>query len=122
MIQQARLTVRSRDIERSIAFYRDKLGFTLKRRFGERFADLVGPGVSILIHEKLENQPERIPSGILSIGLQVSDIDAARRLLEERGVVFEGETVEIDALKIAFTSDPDGVPLYIVESDWFRNP
>lgn len=120
MFERARLTIRVSNMHRSIEFYRDKLGMRLTERYGERFAELEAPGVTLLLHEKFEEQPDRIPSGLIGVGLQVSDIDAARRDFESRGILFEGETVEIEAMKIAFFSDPDGVPVYIVESDWFR--
>jgi catechol 2,3-dioxygenase-like lactoylglutathione lyase family enzyme len=121
MFERARLTVRVSNMDRSIAFYAGKLGMKLGARFGERFAELEAPGITLLLHEKFEQQPDRTPSGVLSLSLQVADIDAARRDFEARGVVFEGETVETDSLKIAFTSDPDGVPVFLVESDWFRD-
>jgi catechol 2,3-dioxygenase-like lactoylglutathione lyase family enzyme len=120
MYQRARFTIRVASIDRSINWYVGKLGFELVARYGTRFAELDAPGLTLLLHEKFATQPDTVPAGTISLGLQVPDVDAARRDLESRGVLFEGETVEVDELKIAFTSDPDGVPVYIAQSSVFR--
>lgn len=122
MYERARFTIRVASVGRSIDWYTGKLGFELVGRYGERFAELDAPGLTLLLHEKLEAQPDKVPSGMISLGLQVADIGASRRELEARGVYFEGETVELDGLKIAFTSDPDGVPVYIAESSLIKRP
>jgi catechol 2,3-dioxygenase-like lactoylglutathione lyase family enzyme len=120
MYERVRNTIRVASLERSIDWYTGKLGFTLVGRYGERFAELDAPGMTLLLHEKFDAQPDKVPSGLISLGLHVADIETARRELESRGVYFEGETVDLDGLKIAFTSDPDGVPVYLAESSFIK--
>lgn len=119
MDRVARMTIRVMDLGRSVNFYTRKLGFRLAGTPGERFALLEGMGLTILLHRKFEQQPDRSQSGTISIGIQVDDVNATRAELESRGVLFEGETVEADGMKIAFTSDPDDVPIFIVETSAF---
>jgi len=121
MYERVRNTIRVASLERSVDWYTGKLGFTLVARYGDRFAELDAPGMTLLLHEKFDAQPDKVPSGLISLGLHVADVDAARRELEARGVYFEGETVDLDGLKIAFTSDPDGVPIHLAEASFIKN-
>ena len=47
----------------------------------------------------------------------VSDIERARKILEDRGAKFDGDTIEIpDMVKLATFYDPDGNPLMRFQS------
>jgi len=101
-----------RDLERSIAFYRDGLGLTLKGRSGE-FAFLDGGGVTVGLRQLLgRTAPGEGPS--VEVVFAVDDIDAAHRALDRRGVEFrvEPRIVAGDQLAADFR-DPDGHVLSI---------
>ena len=48
-----------------------------------------------------------------AIGLRVDDMERARTTLEERGVEFNGETLDTGVCHMAFFSDPDGNSLML---------
>jgi predicted enzyme related to lactoylglutathione lyase len=47
------------------------------------------------------------------IALHVEDVPAARKLLEERGVAFQGEIFDTSVCHMAFFADPDGNALML---------
>lgn len=108
--------MRVADLDRSITFYRDVLGLRLKLRndalHWAKF-DTGIKGVTIGVGEG----PEVKGSGSVSINLGVDDIEAARALLESRGVTFKGDTITIpDVVKLADLSDPDGNRIRLAQS------
>ena len=50
------------------------------------------------------------PAGV---ALRVADVDAARAELEEKGIVFDGDTVQTKVCRMAFFKDPDGNALLL---------
>jgi predicted enzyme related to lactoylglutathione lyase len=110
------------DVDRAKAFYADKVGFTVDvdHRAGEEFriVQLTPPGsaCSITIMRNTE-----APGSVQGLHLVVSDIDAARDVLVERGVdvseIFHFEATgqmpgpdpeRADYGSFASFSDPDG--------------
>jgi catechol 2,3-dioxygenase-like lactoylglutathione lyase family enzyme len=102
------------DIDRSIAFYRDQVGFALDhdtRNEHMHVAQLTptGSGCSIVIGD-LPSQNEMTPGSIRGLQLCVADAVAARQELLDRGV----EASEItsfgdeDGSTFFGFSDPDG--------------
>jgi catechol 2,3-dioxygenase-like lactoylglutathione lyase family enzyme len=81
------IVVPTSDVDRAKAFYIDRVGFDLivDHRAGEDFrvVQLVPPGSHCAI--AVMKQPERAGS-LLGLHLIVTDIDAARAELDERGV------------------------------------
>ncbi|MET0713056.1 MAG: VOC family protein [Jiangellaceae bacterium] len=110
------------DIDRAKAFYSDQLGFNVDHdtRIGDgnRVVQLTPPGsgCSVVIGEGVV--PEMPPGLLKGLQLVVSDINAARAQLVERGVdVSEiqvlGENPSptgnaLDNVGFVFFSDPDG--------------
>ena len=103
------------DLERSIAWYRDLLGFELIYKLDEMgWCELRTPwqGISIGI-----GQSEEPKVGGTTPVFGVEDIEAARGHLESNGVRFDGETQVIpDMVKLATFYDPDGNPWMLAES------
>lgn len=96
------------DLDRSIRFYTDVLRFTLtERRDDLRFAHLETNVPGLQIGLNAIEDPKGTGSAVLNIG--VTDVAAARLTLEQRGVVFRGETVVIPGkVALAPFADPDG--------------
>ncbi len=78
------------DIDRSVAFYRDQVGFHLDHDTTNEFMHVVqltptGSGCSIVFGD-LPTQREMTPGSIRGLQLCVGDAEAARAELIERGV------------------------------------
>jgi catechol 2,3-dioxygenase-like lactoylglutathione lyase family enzyme len=102
------------DIDRSIAFYRDQVGFALDhdtRNEHMHVAQLtpIGSGCSIVIGD-LPSQNEMSPGSLRGLQLCVADAAAARQELLDRGV--EASDImsfgEADGSTFFGFSDPDG--------------
>lgn len=98
------------DVDRAKSFYTEKAGFDedvdVTVGDGIRFVQLTPPGspASIAIGTGLT---EMEPGSVQGLQLVVSDIDAAREELLERGVEV-GEVQYFDWGSFVFFSDPDG--------------
>jgi len=98
------------DVDRALAFYRDKLGFHLDvdQRVDEnlRFVQLTPPGsaCSISIGEGLT---DATPGSMRGLQIVVDDAQAAHDELAERGVAV-GDVREFPWGWFVFFSDPDG--------------
>lgn len=96
------------DLDASIGFYRDVLGWTLEARVDELRWARIRPDRSDVIIGIGESR-KGAGSGTLTLNFGVIDIDRARATLESRGVVFEGETITIPGVvRLATFRDPDG--------------
>lgn len=102
------------DLGAAIAFYRDKVGFHLDHHTTNEHMDVAqltppGSGCSIVVGT-LPSQQEMAPGSMKGLQLVVSDAEAARRQLTERGVACSEITVfdERDGGTFFGFSDPDG--------------
>jgi len=102
------------DLGAAIAFYRDKVGFHLDHHTTNEHMDVAqltppGSGCSIVVGT-LPSQQEMAPGSMKGLQLVVSDAEAARRQLTERGVECSEITVfdERDGGTFFGFSDPDG--------------
>jgi catechol 2,3-dioxygenase-like lactoylglutathione lyase family enzyme len=102
------------DVDASIAFYRDKVGFDLDydtRTPDMHFAQLTphGSGCSIVFGD-LASQREMAPGSMRGLQLVVADAQAARQELLERGI--EASEIRVidprDGGTLFGFSDPDG--------------
>ncbi len=98
------------DIDRTVSFYVDKLGFTENWRFdenGKAFVVQVGRDGCELI---FSNQwPAKNGTGRIFLSLDFDVLEAARKDMEARGVaVREGSW----GYRCAIVDDPDGNQLY----------
>lgn len=115
------VTVPVSDVDRAKTFYAEKAGFAvdLDTRIGDgsRLVQLTPPGSACSIHLSIGN-PNVPPGGMEGFVLVVSDIEAARSELAERGVEagpiqhYEGAELVDGRGKgwnsFVFFSDPDG--------------
>lgn len=116
------------DLDRSIEFYRDKLGFALVRTFeradGASVADL-SKDPSQIGEIQLISYPEKLPPdkrepkhlGLEHIGLLVDDLDDTCKELKAKGVtefITEPTPPRPDWPRIARFLDPDGVMVELI--------
>ncbi|MBL8233998.1 MAG: VOC family protein [Bryobacterales bacterium] len=99
------------DLDRSVRFYTDTLGFKLtERRDDLGFVHLeagIG-GLEIGLSKASAERPPVAGSTVLNFGVK-GDIEKARKILESRGVKFLGPTQVIPGkVKLASFRDPDG--------------
>ncbi len=109
------LSIPVKDLDASLAWFTDKLGFAELFRAPEAgWAEVGTPaeGVSIGLNE---GGDARGPGTTPVLG--VRDIHAARSELEAKGVSFEGDTTEIPGMvRLATFTDPDGNRYMLAQS------
>ncbi len=132
------------DLERSITFYRDLIGLTVRERdvmtgvqletmtgvVGSRvlLADLdFGNGLTLELMQYLVPaggavHPRPADAGHTHVGIEVKDIDAVYRRLLDAGAVVRGEpSALVDAgpywtgAKVVHVLDPDGITVELVQ-------
>ena len=100
------------DVERSLAFYRDQVGFTLDHDIepgnGMRVIQLTPPGsaCSIVFGVGL-GDPSVAAGSVRGVHLVVDDVAAARSDLTDRGVQVS-DVQAMGGVKYAYFADPDG--------------
>ena len=110
------IQLRVGNLDRSIDFYTNVLGFELSHRNDDlAWAKVRPPGGRVVIG--LGAGSEVKGSGTLSLNFSVRNIAETRTRLEARGVVFKGETMTIEGVvKLADFEDPDGNRIRLAES------
>jgi catechol 2,3-dioxygenase-like lactoylglutathione lyase family enzyme len=108
------------DLERSIRFYTETLGFRVSERRDDLGFVHIDPGVAGLQIGLSAGGTGAAPDAgtvTLNFGVQ-GDVEAARRTLEAKGVVFRGPTVVIPGkVRLAEFRDPDGYRLRLAGED-----
>jgi catechol 2,3-dioxygenase len=113
-IRVGHVVLKVRDLDRSLAFYRDLIGFRVSSEMSNVMIFLTATGES---HHDLallrvgDSAPSPLPSavGLYHVAIQLADweaIRAAHRLLAERGLL-KG-TADHGVTKSLYTVDPDG--------------
>jgi catechol 2,3-dioxygenase-like lactoylglutathione lyase family enzyme len=108
------ISVNVSDLDRSIAWWRETLGFEptyVMKEYGwcELATSIEGVGLGL-------GQVEEVKVGATTPTFGVSDIEAARGHMESRGVKFDGDTYEIEGqVKLCTFYDPDGNPFMLAE-------
>jgi catechol 2,3-dioxygenase-like lactoylglutathione lyase family enzyme len=97
-----------RDVDASVAFYTEKLGFTLCGRFGA-FAFVDMNGTMLALSGGLAEARPRAGGEPVEIVLAVDGVRRAYERLRGRGVIFMNEPHSIDGTNdVANFEDPDG--------------
>ncbi len=104
------------NLDESIAWFKDMLGFELAFRVDEAgWAELSSPSADVTVGLGV-NEAVQQGGGTTPV-FGVEDIAAARGDLEGKGVRFDGDTVEIPGMvKLATFYDPDGNAYMFAES------
>ena len=114
---EGQVTLMVPDMAEAIRFYTESLGLRLKARYGDEFAVLEAPGLTIGLHPQPAASPLQSPA--ISIGLGVESVEVAMESLTARGIHFSGPIVEDPPIRVVHFKGPGAVPLYLVEqSEW----
>jgi catechol 2,3-dioxygenase-like lactoylglutathione lyase family enzyme len=113
-IKDSNLTIMVRSMDKSIEFY-TSLGLQVTNRYGNHYAQLAAPGITIGLHPATEESGRS--SGTTSIGFTTDDFDGARTLLESMSVNIASR--EEEAGKFLHFSDPDGTALYFMKPNLY---
>jgi catechol 2,3-dioxygenase-like lactoylglutathione lyase family enzyme len=108
---EANVTVMVEDIDRALSFYTGVLGLTPGARDGDYFAEVRGPGLTVVLHPRRAGVAAR--TSHVSLGLRVDRIAEAAAHLRRFGVPFREE--ENVANRFLHFRDPDGTALYVMQ-------
>src|SRR5215217_3194177 len=99
-------------MDAAVGFYTDLLGLTLVTRYGNEWAELDAGPIRLGLHGSGEATVPRAGTVVF----RVSDLDATKARLEERGVSFGGHLGEVQGVgRYASFNDPDGNALQLFE-------
>ena len=111
-IEEANVTIMVADMKKAVKFYVDVLGLELKANYGDHYAQLSAPGITIGLHPKVKKSK---PTEDVSVGFGVKSLSAAMADLKKKGVPFS-RVSDDGPTKLAFFTDLDGNPLYLSET------
>jgi catechol 2,3-dioxygenase-like lactoylglutathione lyase family enzyme len=113
-IIDSNLSLMIQNMEQSIAFYLS-LGFVLKQRWGNYYAQLSAPGIVIGLHPaSIENLHGN--SGNASLGFVTNNLEETKNQLEILHIPFQERTEE--GGRFLHFYDPDGTALYFIKPKW----
>ncbi len=104
------VAVPSQDAERARAFYVETLGLRPDDKGHYEF--WAGQTCFAIWEPEKQGMPFE-PQRAAHIALHVDDVAAARAALEQKGIVFRGETFDTGVCHMALFSDPDGNSLML---------
>ena len=99
-------------MNRSVSFYQS-IGFTLQNRWGNNYAQLTAPGLTIGIHPAGEGFTG---SGNISIGFTTDNFDETKNHLSSLAI--HTQLREEEGGKFIHFADPDGTMLYFIKPKW----
>jgi endonuclease III/catechol 2,3-dioxygenase-like lactoylglutathione lyase family enzyme len=111
----ANVTVLVSDFERALAFYTATLGLPVTARYGDEWAELQVPGLTIALHPAGRRGLGGNRQTNVAIGFQVERLEPALAALAARGVAFTMGGEDGGGPRLAHFADPDGTPLYLCE-------
>ena len=98
------ITIPTRNVKRSVEFYRDVLGIPESEYKG---AEVETPNVTLSFWNPEEQGIEFKPNEA-GFAIRVADVEEARKELAAKGVEFLGETYDSSVCHMGFFKDPDG--------------
>jgi predicted enzyme related to lactoylglutathione lyase len=108
------VSIPTRDLARSVAFYEETLGLEKSVHMPERnFAEFENGTVTLNVWDPEKMGVTEFARNPNPIALHVDDVAAARAELESRGVEFTGDTFDTGVCHMAFFADPDGNALML---------
>ena len=117
MYSESQVTLMVANIDEAVRFYAGTLGLRLKARYGNEFAVVEAPGLTIGLHTRSAAASEKTS---VSIGLGVESLEAVMEQLSARGVRFPAAIVDDPPVRIAHFTGPGDMALYLVEQSGWR--
>jgi catechol 2,3-dioxygenase-like lactoylglutathione lyase family enzyme len=112
-IKDSNVTIMVKDMDKSVDFY-ESLGFKIKNRWGNHYAQMAAPGVTLGLHPAEKTEVKG--SGSTSIGFTTDNIEEAKTMLGKQSIKAEPRNEEGGQF-LHFT-DPDGTQLYFIKPKW----
>lgn len=108
-------TIVVENMEESVRFYSEILGFKVNRKFdlGPETAITLMKGQGDVMIELAKDTVHEV--GFYSIGMDVDDIDKAIEEITNKGGKITMGPVSITVGKLAFTEDPNGTRIALIE-------
>ena len=104
----------TQDLDRAVEFYGSVLGMPRSvYRPDAGFAEFETGDVTLSVVDPVEMQIGEFKPNANHLALQVDDVHAARKTLEERGVTFLNDVFDTGVCHMAFFHDPDGNALML---------
>lgn len=109
------------DMNRSVAFYRDKMGFPVKR-WSEKWTELHSGPTTLALHLAAPSRgdkwrPGEFESGKAHPSFEVLDLDKFYEEKKSKGIEFLlPPTKKENEPKMAVLLDPDGMPISVTEA------
>ncbi|GAA3636423.1 catechol 2,3-dioxygenase-like lactoylglutathione lyase family enzyme [Lentzea atacamensis] len=110
------------DVDASLAFYTENLGFEVRTNFAPAFADVVRGNLRLLLSGPASSAGREMPDGTKPgpggwnrIHLIVPDIDAEVARLRERGIRFRSDVVKGPGGQQIVLDDPSGNPVELFQ-------
>jgi len=110
-IKDSNLTIMIKDMDKSISFY-EAIGFKVRNRWDNHYAQLAAPGIIIGLHPTSENNLAGA-SGNVSIGFTADNFEEVKTLLNQLSIDVTPRNEE--GGQFLHFSDPDGTSLYFVK-------
>ena len=114
LIKESNVTINVKDLDKSVSFYQS-IGFTIKNRWENYYAQLTAPGIVVGLHPSKELSQTKSP-GHISIGFTTDNFDDAKALLNKLAIEFN--TRDEEGGQFLHFNDPDGTPLYFIKPKW----
>ncbi len=115
MFKSGSVTIIVDDLKKVEQFYVETLGLKMQFQVEGHLVQVEAPGLTIgLLHPREEQDPHLRKSGNVHIGLEVQELESAIKSLKSLGVEFQ-PIMEEEATRLAYFSDPEGNPLYLIE-------
>jgi predicted enzyme related to lactoylglutathione lyase len=107
------VAVSTHDLPKAVEFYGETLGLPRSVYLEERnYAEFEIGNLTLSVMDAEKMGMEHSVRGH-EIALHVDDVQATRATLEQRGVLFRGDTFDTGVCHMALFSDPDGNPLML---------
>jgi catechol 2,3-dioxygenase-like lactoylglutathione lyase family enzyme len=110
------------DVDATLAFYQDYLGFSLKQRMGPPFAMIERDGLEVWVsgpgtsaRKPMPDGREPVPGGWNRLVVQVADINALVTTLRAAGIIFRNEPFSGPGGTQVVVDDPSGNPVEIFQ-------
>lgn len=111
--------IASPDPEKLGQWYVDHLEFTINFRYdGNVFVKAQNGGMLEIIPSEGDRAPQKMKDpGLRHLAIEVEDFDAAYRRLQEMGVHFYTEALEVKGNRLVFFADLDGNFLHLIQRE-----